>query len=58
MALPIGETPILKGKQAQQFLLMVEKDAKIPSHPIATPKLARAITLIEKNAKPQQKRNR
>ena len=47
MAQPIGATPILKGKDAQRFLTKVRADANVPVGRTPTPKLEKAIELIE-----------
>jgi hypothetical protein len=58
MALPIGATPVLRGKKAAEFLVTIHADAQIPASLTPTPKLAQACKLIEKHAKRQQKRVR
>jgi hypothetical protein len=58
MALPIGSTPVLRGKEAVEFLTKLHKDAREPANLTPTPKLEEAHRLIEKHAKHQQKRVR
>jgi hypothetical protein len=47
MALPIGSTPVLSGKEATKFMARVHKDSTVPARPTPTPKLARARELIK-----------
>jgi len=60
MALPIGETPILTGKEATEFINKVREEAQKPVEPIPTPKLEKAYELIKgyasQHAELQQKR--
>ena len=58
MALPIGATPVLNGKEAAEFLAMLHKDAQEPTSLTPTPKLEEACKLIEKHGEHQQKRIR
>ena len=51
MSLPIGRTPILRGKEAVKFLTMIHEDAQKPVHLIPTPKLEEAHKLIKKHEK-------
>jgi hypothetical protein len=48
MARPIGDTPILKGKDASRFLSMVRDADKNPVGLTPTPKLAKAHELVKK----------
>jgi len=54
MALPIGATPVLTGKEAAKFMDDLRKDAKKPGL-VPTPKLEQAVKLIEEHAKQQSK---
>ena len=47
MALPIAATPVLKGKDAIDFLHRIESDLKKPSKYTPTPKLGQAKKLIK-----------
>jgi hypothetical protein len=58
MALPIGATPVLKGKEAADFIVKLHKDAKKPVNLTPTPKLDKACELIEQHASRRQKRIR
>ena len=58
MALPIGATPVLKGKEALDFLVTIHKDAQEPTCLTPTPKLGDATKLIKMHVKRQQKRIR
>jgi hypothetical protein len=55
MALPIGETPILKGREATTFIKRMHKDAQKPVGPIPTPKLDEAYKSIKEYAEQKQK---
>ena len=55
MALPIGATPVLTGKDAAKFIITLHKDAQKPVSLTPTPKLEKACELIERHAKSQQK---
>ncbi|KKM50613.1 hypothetical protein LCGC14_1556000 [marine sediment metagenome] len=46
MSLPIAPTPILKGKEANDFLRNLLKNEKKPAYLVPTPKLERALNLI------------
>lgn len=48
MALPITPTPVLKGKEASDFLHKIENDLKKPSTYIPTPNLWRVKELVKK----------
>jgi hypothetical protein len=50
MALPIAATPILRGKEANDFLQRIEKDMQKPLHYTPTPKLGQAKDLIKHHA--------
>lgn len=56
MALPIGATPVLTGKEAAKFITMIHKDAQKPAKLTPTPKLKEAHALIKQHAERQQKR--
>ena len=47
MALPVAATPILKGKEASNFLRKIESDLKKPLKFIPTPKLDQAKKLVK-----------
>lgn len=51
MSLPIGATPILKGKEADEFLKRLEADLKKPVGLTPTPKLGEALAKIRKMSK-------
>jgi hypothetical protein len=55
MALPIGATPVLTGKEAADFIVKLHKDAQKPVNLTPTPKLEQACELIRKHAGRQQK---
>ena len=55
MALPIGVTPVLEGKEAMEFLERIERDLKTPVGLTPTPKLDEAIKLIQDYGKNRQK---
>lgn len=55
MALPIAATPVLEGREARDFLLVIEKDLKKPARAVATPKLEQAKVLIKKYAAERKK---
>ena len=48
MALPVAATPILKGKDASNFLHKIENDLKKPLKYTSTPKLDQAKKLVRK----------
>ena len=50
MALPIGATPELKGKDAEDFLLKLDEDLKNPVGLVLTPKIEDARKLIKERA--------
>ncbi len=50
MALPIAETPVLTGQDAEDFSATIEKDLKNPSRLVPTPKLKQARKLIKQHA--------
>jgi hypothetical protein len=56
MAIPIGETPSLKGKNAARFLSKVESDLRVPTKFVPTPRLAEVEKLIRKHVADKQKR--
>lgn len=55
MALPIAATPVLKGKDAADFLRTIANDLKSPAKMIPTPKLGHARELISKYAASRKK---
>lgn len=50
MALPIAATPVLKGRDAYNFLCNIEKNLQKPLSYTPTPKLEQAKELIRKYA--------
>ena len=54
MALPIGATPRLTGKEAEKFIATLNEDANKPAGPVPTPKLKEARDLILKDARQQK----
>jgi hypothetical protein len=56
MAIPIGETPVLRGKNAAKFLSKVECDLRTPTRFVPTPRLAEVDKLINKHVADKQKR--
>lgn len=56
MALPIGATPVLIGREATEFIITIQKEAKRPARPTPTPKLDEACELIKKYAEYRKKR--
>lgn len=48
MALPIGATPVLKGKDAERFLKMVRDNENKKVGPTPTPNIEKAKELIKK----------
>lgn len=48
MALPIAATPVLKGRDASNFLHRIESDLKKPLKYTPTPKLGQAKELVKK----------
>jgi len=54
MARPITATPILKGKEATKFLVMIHKDSKTTSGLTPTPKLEQAQKLIKEYGQHRQ----
>ncbi len=50
MALPIAPTPILRGKDAEEFDRKIEYGLKNPVYPVPTPKLDNAKRLIKEYA--------
>jgi len=50
MALRIAPTPTLMGKETSDFLIKLNEDLKRPAKLVPTPKLKKAIELIEQNA--------
>lgn len=55
MALPIGATPVLKGKEADAFLEKIHKDQNKPVNLTPTPRLVEACELIKEHAKRNKK---
>lgn len=58
MALPIAATPVLTGREAAEFITVLQKEAKRPARLTPTPKLEEACELIKRHAKQRQKRIR
>lgn len=50
MALPIGSTPVLRGKDATAFIATVYKNASRSVSIVPTPKLEQVSKLIKANA--------
>ena len=48
MALPIAATPVLKGREAADFLRRIEHDLQKPLTYTPTPKLGQAKDLVKK----------
>jgi hypothetical protein len=57
MAIPIGATPILKGKEADRFIQQVNESEKHPIRFVATPKLAKARQMVREYSEREKKRN-
>ncbi|MBF0232870.1 MAG: hypothetical protein HQK65_07510 [Desulfamplus sp.] len=55
MALPIGETPILRGRDAVEFMKRLEADLKRPAYLTPTPKIENARALIRAYAEKLKK---
>jgi hypothetical protein len=51
MSLPIGSTPVLRGKQAVEFLKKIYAEENIPAYPVPTPKLKEAERLAREYCK-------
>ena len=58
MALPIGATPVLTGKEAADFIVKLHKDVHKPVSLTPTPKLDKACELIKEHASRQPKHPR
>lgn len=58
MAQPIAPTPVLRGKEAIEFISTIHKDAGSPAYLIPTPKLEKARKLINRYANHREKRIR
>ena len=56
MALPIGLTPILKGREAIKFDERIKKDLHRPTRLVPTPKLEEARKLVIEYAITNKKR--
>ena len=54
MALPIGATPRLSGKEAEKFIDTLKKDSDKRVGPVPTPKLQEARDLILKDVRQQK----
>lgn len=54
MPIPIGVTPVLRGKEATAFLKRLNDDLKSPVGLTPTPKLKDAIKLIRRQHKARQ----
>jgi len=50
MSLPIGATPLLSGKDAEDFNRLITRDLKNPSRLVPTPKLKQAVQKIRQQA--------
>jgi len=46
MALPIGRTPILRGKAAESFIVKLKADLKKPVRLVPTPKIDTAKKMV------------
>ena len=57
MAIPIGSTPVLCGKDAVAFITTVYKNANKPVSIVPTPKLKQASKLIKANASSRKPTN-
>ena len=55
MALPIAPTPILRGKEAEEFDARVKEDLERPTYAVATPKLENAKILVREYAERSKK---
>ena len=55
MSQPIGATPVLKGKEAVEFLAKLHADEKKPVRLTPTPKLDKAHELAKQYAEQRQK---
>ena len=53
MSLPIGATPVLRGKDAERFLRLMKKNENKKVGPTPTPNLWKAETLIKKLTAPK-----
>ncbi len=51
MAKPIGNTPVLTGKEAAKFITRIQEEAKTKVGPVPTPKLEAACALIKQYSK-------
>jgi hypothetical protein len=51
MAMPIGATPVLRGKRADMFLAKIERESKQTVEFVPTPKLERINDVIRKSAR-------
>jgi len=47
MAIPIGATPVLRGKEADRFAELVIESEKHPVKFVATPKLEKARAMVK-----------
>ena len=57
MALPIAPTPILRGKDAEEFDRKIAEGLKHPVYPVPTPKLENAKRLIKAYAERLKKQS-
>ena len=57
MALPIAATPVLKGREASDFLRRIENDLQKPLGYTPTPNLGKAKELIKKHVAKGTKRD-
>ena len=55
MAIPIGATPVLKGREAKRFIQLVIESEKHPVKYVATPKLEKAREMVKRYS--EKKRN-
>jgi len=57
MALPIAATPVLKGREASDFLRRIESDLQKPLNYTPTPKLGKAKELVKEYVAKGSKRD-
>ena len=58
MSLPITPTPILEGKEADNFLRRVEEGLKDPVGSVPTPKLGKAMELVKQISKERKMKDK
>ena len=56
MALPIGTTPVLTGKEAAKFIARIQEEVKTKVGTVPTPKLGEALELIKQHSENGKKR--